>query len=114
MLEDDYILAMPASTVIRAEGEKALLFNSISDEMHLIPREALPILDLCRGMLSVSQIEELVLAPDQECQVPGEGRAMVRRFLQALVDRKLLQVRIPVAVVGSSTPTTDHSKGSKV
>lgn len=103
MLRDDDILAIARSTVIRQEEEanRILLFNSLSDEMHLIPKQALQVLRLCRGALTVSQVEQgLTFGSDRS--VENEERTHVRWFLQELVDRKLLEVIVPEIVIHRS------------
>lgn len=100
MLRDDDILATANSTVIREEEEsdRILLFNSLSDEMYLVPKQALQVLKLCRGALTARQIEDALTVGSKE-SAEDEERTLVRRFLQQLVDRKLLEVLTPEIVI---------------
>lgn len=100
MLRDDDMLGVARSTVIREEpdSDRILLFNSVSDEMYLVPKHALQILKLCRGAFTVNQVERNLTVGSKGAESKHE-RSLVRRFLQDLVDRNLVEVLIPEFVI---------------
>jgi hypothetical protein len=100
MLHDEDILVIAGSTVIREENDRILLFNSLSDEMYLIHKEALHVLELCQGVLTVRQISNLVRLAGED---RVENRELVKKFLRDLVYRKLLEVHVPEMVIHESS-----------
>lgn len=86
------IVLQPASgcVVRRQQQEGFLIYNSTTDEMHLVSSMGYYIYQLCDSIRSVGEIEAL-LAPDSAAS-PGLEDHPVRAFLAGLVARQVLEI----------------------
>ncbi|MCB1764502.1 MAG: PqqD family protein [Candidatus Competibacteraceae bacterium] len=85
--------ARPLATrwcVARPQKEQYLLYNSRTDEMHLVPVTGYYVYQLCDGLRSVAELEEELsqaLGTSRE-----EVQPVLRRFLSELLDRGVLEL----------------------
>src|SRR6266545_4976859 len=91
-------LPLPATAVlvhtphctVRAQREQHLVYNSRSDELHLIPPTGIYVYELCDGLATVGDIEAaLALATGRDS---GEIRPDLTRYLSMLIARGLLAI----------------------
>ena len=91
MLSDGQKLILSKSTVVRNNAENTVLFNSVTDEMYTISNNALGIIDLCDGEVTINQIETFISNTNKDFDTK-EGRTTLKRFFQEMVDRGILKV----------------------
>lgn len=86
----DHVLVPSSHCVVREQGEGQLIYNSHTDELHLVPPTGFVVYQLCDGLRTVGEIHNIL---SQSMQ--GEAlllRDSVYGFLGKLVSRGILEV----------------------
>lgn len=89
-LANDVILQPTPWCTIREQEERYLVYNSRTDELHLVPPTGFYVFSLCDGLNTVDEIQtrlEKVLAED-----PAPLRPQLHAFLAGLLERGILEV----------------------
>ncbi len=77
--------------LVRPDGGGVLIFQTRTDEMHYISREALEVLKLCDGARTVAEIGELFVGEAQEQPCP-ERREPIERLIEDLAGRGVVEL----------------------
>lgn len=89
-LTEETVLNMTSWCVIRKQKEQYLVYNSRTDEMHLITPTGYCVFQLCDGLNTVGEIQRLMT------EAIGEDEESVRTctedFLSGLIVRGILEV----------------------
>lgn len=91
MLPPDAIVLVSRQVMPRVQPEGILLYQTRTDEMHVISPPAYALLRLCDGGRTVREVEAEVAAIQPEFGTP-EGREQVERFLEALSERRIVEL----------------------
>ena len=88
-LRDDAILVGTPHCVVREQEDRYMVYNSRTDELHLVPKLGHYIYNLCDDLRDVGSICSAFStgAPDQG----GAARASITAYLEAMVERGILQ-----------------------
>lgn len=88
-LRDDTILIGTPHCVVREQEDRYVVYNSRTDELHLVPMLGHYIYNLCDGLRDVGSICSAFSAdaPDQG----AAARASITAYLEAMVKRGILQ-----------------------
>lgn len=89
-LSRESILQPTSWCTIREQEERYLVYNSRTDEMHLVPPTGFYAYGLCDGLRTVSEVQaemEKVLKGD-----PSDLQQRLHAFLGGLVERGILEV----------------------
>lgn len=87
-LESETVLRVAASCVVRSQIDQVLMYNRLTDEMHLIPHGGYRAVELCDGFTSIGEIEGHLAAATT---IGLEHiRDRLRAFFAALIERGLL------------------------
>lgn len=87
---DTTILKPTRSCVVRQQEQQYLIYNSRTDELHLIQPTGFYVYQLCESLHTVNEIEELlaeVTAANRDAVQAG-----LREFLDRLMKRGILEV----------------------
>lgn len=90
---DQTVLKPAEHCVVRKQVDQVLLYNSATDELHLLSPSAFYVFALCDGVRTVADIVGDVAVQVEESQSVAQQR--VAAFLASLVQRKLLAVCAP-------------------
>jgi len=90
MLSDEAKPCVVKHCTVRAQVDHCLLYNSHTDELHVIPLPAAEVLRLCDGTRTVRSIAEAVTLASGAA--PQEARARWRAFAHELVKRGILTI----------------------
>jgi hypothetical protein len=88
ILNPDTILSLNPHCSVRAQEKQVVIYNSKTDELHLVPLPAFYIVQLCDGLNSVAKLEQYCSeASGSEilCLQPELGA-----FLSKLIERGVL------------------------
>ena len=89
-LPHNAVLSPTPWCVVRQQEQEHLIYNSRTDEMHLLPRSGFYAYELCDGLRTVVEIEE---ALGQMMHTPdGALGKSLTGFLGKLIDRGILQI----------------------
>lgn len=89
-LVPDSVLIPSKACVVREQGEGWLFYNSRTDELHLVPPAGVATYQLCDGLKTVGEINQIL----GECMglAPESLRERLYGFLGQLVSRGILEV----------------------
>lgn len=84
------VLAHTPHCTIREQEEQYLFYNTITDEMHLIPPTGTYVYELCDGIASIEIIEKIIVAvlKNERSNIHKKLKA----FLKNLVERGILEI----------------------
>lgn len=86
----DVVLRQTSWCAVSEQEEQYLVYNSRTDEMHLLPPTAYQVYRLCNGFNTVSAIEESVTnSSGMKDEIVKEH---LYKFLSGLMDRGLVEV----------------------
>jgi hypothetical protein len=95
MLRDDTVLVGTPHCVVREQEDRCVVYNSRTDELHLIPMLGHYLYNLCDGLRDVGSICRAfsIDGPDRtdDPDAGGAARACITAYLEALVRRGILQ-----------------------
>lgn len=91
MLPPDAILLLSGQVMPRVQQDSILLYQTRTDEMHVITHAAYALLRLCDGARTVREVGSELAAIRPEFATP-EGRDQVERFLETLNERRILEL----------------------
>ena len=91
-LSANCVLTRSAHCSIRPQGEQYLIYNSQTDELHLISPIASYVLELCNGLNSVGDLSQMFAHTMLEEE---QVVLQLSNFLLQLVDRGVLEVTEP-------------------
>jgi len=84
------VLVHTAHCTVRAQRDQHLVYNSRSDELHLIPPIGIYVYELCDGLATIGDMEDaLTRATGRQ---PGEVRHDLTRYLSMLIARGILAI----------------------
>jgi hypothetical protein len=90
LLADDHRLRVAKCCTIRMQVDHCLIYNTHTDELHVIPLPAAEVLKLCDGTRTVRAIADAVTAAAGVA--PGEARSRMDEFAYELVKRGILTI----------------------
>ncbi len=74
---------------VREQEEQYLIYNSKTDELHLLPPMAFLVLQLCDGLTSIAGLENFLLAAFEG--EPQSLKPLVHKLLVGFVNRGILE-----------------------
>ncbi len=89
-LSGDTILQASALCVARPQKEQYLFYHYRTDELHLVSPEGYYLYQLCDGLRSVQEVEDLFVAKSKS-DAAGTASS-IRTFFEELVARGILEV----------------------
>jgi hypothetical protein len=84
------VLKQSSSCTVRRQEQQYLFYNTLTDELYLMPPLGFYVCQLCDGLTTVHELEERLLGALQGG--PEAVSAKIREFLSSLVDRGLLEI----------------------
>jgi len=90
-IERDTVLVPASRCILREQVGQYLIYNSRTDEMHLVGTTGFHAYCLCDGSRTVDEIADALRGEGVE-GVPEELDERTREFLEALVVRGILEV----------------------
>jgi hypothetical protein len=89
-LSGSSILTLSAWCTVRPQQKQVVVYNSRTDELHLVPLPGFYIIQLCDGLNTVAELEQFC----SEATRSGDGpvHETLLAFLEKLVHRGVLKV----------------------
>jgi len=85
-LRDDAVFILSSTCSVRPQEQQVVIYNSKTDELHLVPLPAYYLVQLCDGLNTVADLEKYC----REATGAEAPRAELEDFLLKLVGRGVL------------------------
>ena len=89
-LTKDVVLRPSAVCTVRRQEEQYLFYNTVTDELYLMPPTGYYVFQLCDAVTTVGQLHERLTIAFPEPPEDVEGK--LNEFLGSLLDRGLLEL----------------------
>ena len=90
LLKKNYILRQSDSCVMRIQEQQYFIYNTKTDEMYLLPPVAFYVLQLCNGLNTVGELEDVLC--DFFVVSSEVAKIKLNEFLRSLLDRKIVEL----------------------
>ncbi len=92
-ISDNTVLQRSLHCVVREQEGQYLIYNNVSDELHLISPTGFFLFQICDGSTTVANIEILLALQLGEEALSGNLKPPVHLFLNKLLERGILEVK---------------------